>query len=526
MANTTDIESRATLDMLFKISKELTSDLDLRNVLARALTHACTALGAERASIIVLDEKGQPMDAAIVVGSTLIPNSGPKLRSLIRKGLAGWVLRSGLPALVSDTKADPRWLARPDDSPGETGSKSAMCVPILTRDRPVGVFTIVHPTPNYFTPSHLSLLVSIADQAGSAIYNARLHGQMQQLQRRYRQLFDDSLDLIFISDREGNLREMNHRAAALIPHRGRALTSLKIPSLLNLDPKWLAEQEEDLRRNVTLQQNGFFSVKGREDFPVEFYLRPVSIDGGDNLQWIVRNITERVALDNMREILSECIVHDLRAPLSNIKSSMDLLGLSLPPADEENQEILAVASRSSERMLTLINSLLDVNRLTAGHSLTHLEQFDLGEVAEEAVTILRSSIHDKEQNLAFSVTKPLPPVKGDRDMLLRVFINLLDNAVKFTPSGGDLALSVMPGGKGIQCLCEDSGPGIPREEWPAVFDRYYRVGGNHRRSGYGLGLAFCRLALEAHGGDILVQSSPLGGSQFIFSIPGIESPAA
>ncbi len=520
MTKSSGLENRATLDLLINISKELTSDLDLRTVLARSLSLACSALGAERASIIVLDEKGQPLDAAMVVGSDQIPSTAAKLRSLIRKGLAGWVLRSGLPALVTDTSTDERWLARPDDSLGDSGSKSVMCVPIVTRGKPVGVFTIVHPEANYFAPSHLSLLVSIAEQAGIAIYNARLHGQVQTAQRRYRQLFDDSLDMIFLTDRSGTYREMNQRASALVPHRGRALNNLKIPSLLNLDEKWLEAQTENLRRGSTLRFEGLFFGREKDGLPVEVYLRPLAIDGEDSLQWIMRDISSRRSLESLREMLSECVMHDLRAPLANIRSSLDLMTLAGGEHESADRELAAVARRSSERMLHLINSFLDLSHLEAGQALKNKRPLKMAPILREAVEHFKPALEEKKQVLKASFAQKLAPVQGDREMLLRVFMNLLDNAIKFSPAGGKLAITAAAHPEGrLVVEVEDSGAGIPREEWGTVFDKYYRVSSTSPRSGYGLGLAFCRLAVEAHGGTIHIDASSLGGSRFTVHLP-------
>ncbi len=167
-----DEKTRSPLELLYNVSRELASALDLRTVLQRILFQSLKYVGGERGSIVVLDDNGKAVDSAIVYGRKVHDHTTQQLRDTVERGLAGWVVRNRQPAWVPDTSRDERWLRRPDDAADQSGAKSAMCVPLLARERLVGVLTLVHPTRGY-NQDHFNLMQAIADQAGIAVLNAR-----------------------------------------------------------------------------------------------------------------------------------------------------------------------------------------------------------------------------------------------------------------------------------------------------------------------------------------------------------------
>ena len=140
-------------------------------------------MGGERASIVVLDDNGRAIDSAIVYGRKVHDHTTQQLRETVERGLAGWVVRNRQPAWVPDTSLDERWLRRPDDAADQSGAKAALCVPLMARERLVGVLTLVHPEPGSYTKEHFSLMQAIADQAGIAVLNARLYAESQRQAR-------------------------------------------------------------------------------------------------------------------------------------------------------------------------------------------------------------------------------------------------------------------------------------------------------------------------------------------------------
>src|SRR5512138_3165312 len=175
--------TKALLELLYHVSRELATALDLRTVLQRVLYEALQNVGGERCSIVVLDDAGNAVDATIVYGKQVHEHTTQQLRDTVERGLAGWVVRNHKAVLIPDTSKDDRWLVRPDDALDRSGAKSAICVPLLAREKLVGVLTLVHPTPNVFSEEQLDLMQAIADQAGVAVLNARLYTESQRQAR-------------------------------------------------------------------------------------------------------------------------------------------------------------------------------------------------------------------------------------------------------------------------------------------------------------------------------------------------------
>src|SRR5687767_15226628 len=175
--------TKALLELLFHVSREVATALDLRTVLQRVLYEAMQNVGGERCSIVVLDDAGKAVDATIVYGKEVHEHTTQQMRDTMERGLAGWVIRNRKAVLVLDTSKDERWLKRPDDAIDRSGVKSAICVPLLARENLVGVLTLVHPAPNAFSQEQLDLMQAIADQTSVAVLNARLYTESQRQAR-------------------------------------------------------------------------------------------------------------------------------------------------------------------------------------------------------------------------------------------------------------------------------------------------------------------------------------------------------
>jgi len=175
--------TKALLELLYHVSREVATALDLRTVLQRVLYEAIQNVGGERCSIVVLDDAGKAMDATIVYGKQIHEHTTQQMRDTMERGLAGWVIRNRKGVYLPDTSKDDRWLMRPDDAVDKTGAKSAICVPLLVREKMVGVLTLVHSRPNSFMTEQLDLMQAIADQAAVAVLNARLYTESQRQAR-------------------------------------------------------------------------------------------------------------------------------------------------------------------------------------------------------------------------------------------------------------------------------------------------------------------------------------------------------
>jgi len=678
-----------SLELLYNISRELTSALDLSTVLERVISLSMENVGALNGSIIVMDSSKAPIEGILCVGEKQINNATKQLAATLYDGLAGWVIRNQQGALIEDTSKDDRWLKRPDDDASQTGAKSAVCVPLIAHQNLVGVMTLVHPNPNSFSSAHLELIQAIADQAGVAVLNARLyedslrrmrvmtalaesaseitasldldevlqriltqisdalrvqsvslalvdpsgatltyvatsagsesplighqisfgggfsglvakedrgliiadtsqddrfpldseeligsdiqaiacaplrsqnevigileainpvegyfdldalevltgigslagtainharlHEQVQTTQQRYLELFQDSIDPIIISDQTGNLLEANRQAELFTKINKSDLLECKIEQLLFINGEAL-HFDPSIINPGEIKTFEAEIAPGKANFiPVLVHLRSVAVEDGTNYQWLIRDISQRKKVDRLRDDLISMIYHDLRSPLSNIVSSLDVFDAMLPKdGDPAFRSLLNIALRSTERIQRLTDSLLDMSRLESGQPVVNRVSASPVTLAVDAIDAVSPVAETKNQVINLKIPGDSPTLMIDADMIRRVLINLLENAVKYSPPDGEITFGAEFDEQQSKIWIQDSGPGISAAEQEFIFDKFTRLNPEGDQKGFGLGLAYCRLAIEGHGGQIWVESEPNQGSRFTFTLP-------
>jgi signal transduction histidine kinase len=227
-------------------------------------------------------------------------------------------------------------------------------------------------------------------------------------------------------------------------------------------------------------------------------------------------------LEQLRQDTIDLIVHDLRHPISSIFGAIKILEMVLPEEVlRANQQLLNIANLNCDQLQIMVDSLLDVARMEAGDEQLKLSPTNLQRLVQD--TINRVKIVADMENVTLQAVFPddLPLVAADEEKIGRVLVNLINNAIKYTPSGSQVTVSLSVQGNEALLKVIDTGPGIPPKDRQKIFDRFAQLSnGSSRAGGFGLGLAFCQLAVEAHGGRIWVESGEGGkGSQFIFSLP-------
>lgn len=513
-------EDYSQLEILYNVSRQLAASLDLHEVLSRILLLSTSNLAAERASLIVLDAAGRPRDAVILYKGALASASCETISTIMRHGLAGWVVRHRQPVILENTRADERWLTRPYEQDSEVLPKSALCVPVFAREKIVGVLTIVHPQSGYFTAAHLKLQQAIADMAGIAIHNARLYEDVEENRNLYCRLFEGSPDPIFITTLEGKIVDCNRQAALRSGYTKRELLRTAINRLDLAAEKVLHRTSSGRKRSGASRYESTLVMKNKDTLAVEVSATRITYRDLDCLQWIFRDISARRELDALRDDLTAMIYHDLRSPLSNIISGLELLDETLmPEQDSQARQLLQIAGRSSAHMQRLISSLLDINRLEAGQEITRFTRVDLGKLLDECFEVVAPLVRGKQLELSKKIPRRLPAINADEDMIHRVIINLLENAAKYSPPCGRIVAGLRASAQDIIVYVEDEGPGLPKVARERVFEKFVRLNLDNTTRGLGLGLAFCRLAVQAHGGTIWVEDRDGGGSRFIFSLP-------
>ena len=229
-------------------------------------------------------------------------------------------------------------------------------------------------------------------------------------------------------------------------------------------------------------------------------------------------------LEELRDNLVHMVVHDMRTPLTAIYGFLRTLEmLEGESLSDQGREFVQTALASTEDLVEMVSSLLDVSKMEAGEMKLNLTQCELLTIAREALAKVEPLKGDRQLMLS-GADEPVT-VMADPELIARVFQNLLGNALKFTPDDGRVTVSIEPSADAVRVLVRDTGPGIPPEYRERIFEKFGQVENpaNKQRYSTGIGLTFCKLAVEAHGGQVGVDSEEGRGSTFWFTLPRRES---
>jgi Na+/proline symporter/nitrogen-specific signal transduction histidine kinase len=237
----------------------------------------------------------------------------------------------------------------------------------------------------------------------------------------------------------------------------------------------------------------------------------------------LKAVNERLTeLDRLKDDFLSTVTHELRTPLTSIRSFSEILHDSPDLEMGERQHFLTIIIRESERLTRLINQVLDLTKIETGRMKWQMTDIDLRDVIDHAVTSLRQLFEERNIQLDVRLTDSLPVIRGDRDQLIQLTINLLSNAQKFCPANiGRVEVAVRSSDDEVTVSVADNGPGIPLHEQEAIFEKFHqvRMGQTGNPMGSGLGLAICRGIVEHLGGRLWVQSRPGHGATFYFTVP-------
>ncbi|HOU12303.1 MAG TPA: ATP-binding protein [Anaerolineae bacterium] len=518
----TEHTSSATGSFLYQAALTISAKLDTDEVLQQLmiLTHqhfqpdaASVALVMRDGSLVFRAASGK--SAQHIVGMEMAKGAG----------IVGWVAEHGQQLWVANAYQDQRFYREAD---AETGFQTTaiLAVPVKVGDQTVAVVEMINPNPLTDLQEAQEIMTALASLAAPAIQNARLFEQVRRAEARYQALFEQNLDPIIILDPQGHFLEVNRAAQELLPISAAADHADDDAQTADLAQLALtAAQYDTLKARVATESIVTWEIKTStskaEERILDVYLSylPHYLPNGA-YQWLAHDITDRVELDEMREQLSHMIVHDLRVPLSNITNTLELLMTAWREKDVTipMEQVLEIGLRSAQRMERLISNILDARRLTTTHKTLTVSTIRIPDLIADVVETIQPNIRRRRHTLIQRLQDTLPTMQGDVDLLRRVLLNLLDNAAKYTPDGGAITLAVRADAHDFHFAVSDTGPGIPPEDRVHLFEMFYRARGQQQR-GAGIGLAFCKLAIEAHGGHIGVQSEINKGSVFAFTIP-------
>lgn len=521
------ISERQRLESLYAIARALhDQDLNVQSILQTVLSMTAQAINATHGCMLTFDDTSDIQNAYILGATGDVEAEKELWNQLIKYGLIGFVHHGQRTINIRNLTTDPRWPSL-SETPLTPQSGSAIGLPLEKGGIVHGVMILIHEDVDYFDQDIKAMLEAIANMSTAAVGNAIQFSSASASKARFQWLFEGSIVPIILTDLEGQIVDANRQACQFLQFDHDYITRLHIITIHRLGTGPIgADRFMSLKAGKEVEFRSTAWNAGGAEIPVLIRARRLAFDDGDLIEWVEQDISPQLELEQLRGDLTAMVYHDLRGPLQAISSSLSTLGRLLVNVDDSAVlSLIQVGVRSSRQLSRMVESLLDIQRLEAGQAVLDRNQASLHNLLANAAELVQPLASDSEQRLQFDIADDLPPLTIDADMIQRVVTNLLENAVKYTPAGGQITLGAAILEGGVRISVQDSGPGIPRDMQRQIFDKFNRVKYNNAPKGVGLGLAFCRLAVEAHDGKIWVESELEQGSAFYFTLPLEPQPA-
>lgn len=261
-----------------------------------------------------------------------------------------------------------------------------------------------------------------------------------------------------------------------------------------------------LQKALKVKRPGYLEgTRTRNGRILELLLAPFSGESQGGVMAVIHDVTEQRRTEDMRREFVANVSHELRTPLTNIRSYAETLAENagaLPPETEKN--FLGVILNESDRMTHIVQDLLTLSRFDSGHSELKLARFSFGEAVEDVYKAVRLEAQRHGHQVGLSLEADLPQIVGDRERIVQVMMNIVSNSIKYTPDGGRIDISAGQSGERVWMEVSDNGIGIPREDRPRIFERFYRVDKARSREsgGTGLGLSIAKEIIDRHKGTL------------------------
>ena len=406
-------------------------------------------------------------------------------------------------------------------------AQSVLLVPLVSQNVLVGFAGFDSLTaPRVWSADSILLIKMVGDALSNALMRRKMETELRESESRNKALLSAVPDIIYRIHRNGVLLDFKASSAELLfapPDKivGNALGNILEPALTEKIMECIASVLE--RKAI---QTMVYTLKTGSSSRV--YEARFKDSGADEVTMIIRDISDRTRLEQMKSDFINRATHELRTPISTMLLMVDLMDDSAIPVEARDFWDILKGEINREQML--VENLLNVGRLENDQVSLNFAQMEVCAVLDRVVSQMEMLAHEKEISIT---VHPAPEssgwdgwIEGDESGLTQVFVNLVGNALKYTPSGGEVNITVNNLGLGIEVSVEDTGIGIPSEDLPLLFSRFFR-GTNaieNEIPGTGIGLFIARSIVEKHGGSVKVHSEIGKGSQFIVWLPMTPDP--
>ena len=516
-------QSQESLEMLVMVSRLLSSKLDISELLTTIMRLASRVVGAERASLYLLDEKAQELYFDVALG---LPDDVQKMRFKLGEGVAGSCAKEGRSTIINDVASDPSHSKKADSASGFV-TRSLLTCPMIIKGKVIGVVQAINRIEGDFSETDKNNFEAFSSQAAIAIENSRLFSTVREEKRKMEIVFKRIQEGAILTDINGGIIIINSSAKAYLEHE-----------------KYKFENIRDAFQNFEMKP-GIESITGSDapvcrfelyrEKPKRFYLDGSAIklfkedkEGNEVAEgrlWILTDVTAQRLEERMARNFLSLISHKFKTPLACINGYAQILrdesrSKGLP---DMVQKASGTIYGQGLKLNGLVESLLDfvtIDNLDA----SSLEKMDfdasdfLGEIAEDA----RVRFKDTPGLIIKLATPDAVTIKADRKVLASGVKSLIDNAIKFNQGKDKLVILSAQVRDGYAIISVgDNGPGIPGEELDNIFHKFYQVEATFtgQVEGWGLGLALVKKIAEVHGGKVFAKSQLQKGSAFTIALP-------
>ena len=437
----------------------------------------------------------------------------------------------------------------------QLSSYHALVVPLLSKGETVGALCLFRPRAEHFRDEEQTLFQAVSGEFGSIWYNASLYGRLTQKssnpiapftyksqERRIQTLnvlsdailgekslmasiMDSIADGVIVTDVLGAIKIMNPKAKEILGLYGESAVGQSAVDFIRRFEDVPSEVMREKFQKI-VERGETFSSAIRISIPASRYytlqLGPVRSRDGmvQGIVGVLSDITQLKEMDQMKTDLMAMVTHEIRTPLATVRGFAQIL-LKGGIGGDKSKEFLEIINRQSNRLVNLVNDFLDITRIESGRQVITKGPVDMDKLVQNAVADLKPLADEKNISLQYASPGGLPEVFGDRNLIEQVLINLISNAIKYSPKGAWARIGIAQQNGSVAIAVQDNGLGIPKESIPRLFEKFYRVRCDDRKDiiGTGLGLSLVKQIIDVHQGTIRVESEHGKGSTFTFTVP-------
>jgi two-component system, OmpR family, phosphate regulon sensor histidine kinase PhoR len=493
------------MDTLTQLGRQVTASLDLENVLASVVDAAVQLTGAEEGSLLLIDDKSG--DLYMRASRNFQEDFVRTFRLPITDSLAGSVISSGQAVLFDEST--------PQKIKTSYLVQSLLYVPLSLHGRVFGVLGVDNRHSRLpLGQRHVTLLTALSSYAVIALENARLYADVSAERNKLETILTGIQDGVMVVDHEQRLGLVNKAARdAFGIQEDAQLDGKPFQEIFNRDEmlNLLNAPETNLsnRTEVSPDENRVFSVQ-------------LSSISGVGRVFTLNDITNLKKLDRIKTDFVHTVSHDLRSPLTAILGYVELIERAGPVTDLQRDFVRRIQI-SVRNITSLVDNLLDLGRIESGFDVRK-ENIRLDQIVRYSAESLKKQIIEKGHHLQIGIPEDFPTLLANPVQMRQMTDHLLDNAIKYTPSGGTIAVSGRVEQSQIILQFIDSGDGIPSIDLPYIFDKFYRAGNaSSDVAGTGLGLAIVKSIVENHGGRVWVETVQGKGTAFTVVLPFVQA---